>query len=321
MGAEPSREPVSDALAPKREREGTYSVPYLRILRPYQWTKNLIIFAAVLFSPTQIARDPDVWVKILQAFAAFCLMSGAVYVINDIFDLNGDRVHPEKKKRPLASGQVSLSFAWTYGILIAALALVWGFLLETAFGWVLAAYFVINLVYSIGIKKAVILDILFLSMGFVLRALGGVLVLSHLMPHFYLSSWLALCALLLSLFLVLGKRRHEIVMLEGNAAEHRAILGHYTVPFIDQLIGIVCAATIMSYCLYTISEDTQQLYHTKNLFFTVPFVIFGVFRYLYLIYKKTEGGDPSRLLFRDLPTLINVVLWIATAATVVYLTR
>jgi len=296
-------------------------MPYLRILRPYQWTKNLIIFAAVLFSPTQMAKNPEVWGRIVQAFAAFCLISGAVYVINDIFDLEGDKIHPEKSKRPLASGQMSVSFAWLYGFGIAALALVWAFLLETAYGWVLVAYFVINLAYSIGIKHVVILDILFLSMGFVLRALGGVVVLSQFMPHFYLSSWLALCALLLSLFLVLGKRRHEMVMLDNNATLHRQILGHYSISFLDQLISVVCAATIMSYCLYTMSEDTLKLYHTKNLFLTVPFVIFGVFRYLYLIYKKTEGGDPSKLLFRDTPTLINVILWISVSATVVYLTR
>jgi 4-hydroxybenzoate polyprenyltransferase len=295
--------------------------PYLRILRPYQWTKNLILFAAVLFSPAQIARNPNAWVKILQAFAAFCLMSGAVYVINDIFDLKGDRIHPEKSKRPLPSGQISVSFAWIYGILVVVIALIWGFRLESAFGWVLIAYFVINVAYSIGIKQVVILDILFLSTGFVLRALGGVVVLSHLLPEFYLSSWLALCALLLSLFLVLGKRRHEIIMLENNAAQHRQILGYYSIAFLDQLIGVVCAATIISYCLYTISDDTIKLYHTKNLFLTVPFVLFGVFRYLYLIYRKTEGGDPSRLLFQDTPTLINVVLWIMTSATVVYVTR
>ena len=296
-------------------------MPYLQILRPYQWTKNLIIFAAVLFSPTQLAKSPEVWIKIVQAFGAFCLMSGAVYVLNDIFDLKNDRVHPEKSTRPLAAGKISVSFAWVYGFLIATIAFCWGFILEPAFGWILLTYFVVNLAYSIGIKHLVILDIMFLSLGFVLRALGGVVVLLHLMPQFYLSSWLALCALLLSLFLVLGKRRHEIFLLENNAAEHRYILGHYSISYIDQLISVVCAATIMSYCLYTISEDTQQLYHTTNLFLTVPFVIFGVFRYLYLIYKKTEGGDPSRLLFQDLPTLINVILWIMVSATVVYLTR
>jgi 4-hydroxybenzoate polyprenyltransferase len=294
---------------------------YLRLLRPYQWTKNFILFAAVLFSPAQIARNPLTWMKILQAFVVFCLMSGAVYVFNDVFDAKGDRIHPEKSKRPVASGEIPIPFALLFGLLVASIALVWGFLLETAFGWVLVAYLAINLAYSIGIKHIVILDILFLSMGFVLRALGGVVVLSHVMPQFYLSSWLALCALLLSLFLVLGKRRHEMLLLENNAGQHRQILGYYSVTYLDQLISVVCAATIMSYCLYTISEDTQKLYHTKNLFLTVPFVIFGVFRYLYLIYKKTEGGDPSRLLFKDTPTLLNVILWILTAATVVYITR
>jgi 4-hydroxybenzoate polyprenyltransferase len=294
---------------------------YVQVLRPYQWTKNLIIFAAVLFSPTQLAKNPAAWVKIIQAFAAFCLMSGAIYVINDIFDLENDKVHPEKRKRPIAAGLISVSFAWFYGLGLAVIAAFWGFALESSYGWVLVAYFVINLAYSMGVKHIVILDILFLSMGFVLRALGGVLVLSHLMTHFYLSSWLALCALLLSMFLVLGKRRHEMIMLDNNAALHRQILGSYSISFLDQLISVVCAATIISYCLYTISEDTLKLYHTKNLFLTVPFVIYGVFRYMYLIYKKTEGGDPSRLLFRDLPTLINVFLWIIVSAVVVYFTR
>jgi len=295
--------------------------PYLRTLRPYQWTKNLILFAAVLFSPAQIAKNPEAWVKILQAFAAFCLMSGAVYVLNDIFDIKGDQIHPEKSKRPIASGEISISLAWFYGLMVATVALIWGFLLEGTFGWVLVAYLVINLAYSIGIKHVVILDILFLAMGFVLRALGGVEVLSHVIPKFYLSSWLALCALLLSLFLVLGKRRHEMLLLENNASQHRQILGFYSITFLDQLISVVCAATIMSYCLYTIWYDTIERYDTKNLFLTVPFVIFGVFRYLYLIYKKSEGGDPSRLLFKDMPTLMNVILWILTSATIVYFIR
>jgi 4-hydroxybenzoate polyprenyltransferase len=296
-------------------------MPYIQILRPYQWSKNLILFAAILFSPTQIARDPAAWSKIIQAFLAFCLMASAVYILNDIFDLKSDRVHPVKAKRPLPSGKISVLTAWMYGIVLAIVSLIWGFRLEPSFGWVLAVYLLINLAYSVGVKNLVILDILFLSFGFVLRALGGVMVLSHVMPNFYLSPWLAFCTLLLSLFLVLGKRRHEMYLLEDNASEHRTALGHYSVTFIDHLLSVVCAATIMSYCLYTISDDTQQLYHTKNLFLTVPFVIFGVFRYLYLIFRKTEGGDPSKLLFQDLPTLINVILWIATSATVVYITR
>lgn len=296
-------------------------MPYIQILRPYQWSKNLILFAAILFSPTQIAKDPIAWSKIIQAFVAFCLMSSAVYILNDIFDLKSDQVHPAKSKRPLPSGKISVSFAWFYGIMLALISLIWGFRLESSFGWVLTVYLLINLAYSIGVKNLVILDILFLSFGFVLRALGGVMVLSHVMPNFYLSPWLAFCAMLLSLFLVLGKRRHEMFLLENNASEHRTALGHYSVTFIDHLLSVVCAATIMSYCLYTISDDTQQLYHTKNLFLTVPFVIFGVFRYLYLIFKKTEGGDPSKLLFQDLPTLINVILWIVASATVVYVTR
>ena len=296
-------------------------MPYIQILRPYQWSKNLILFAAILFSPTQIAKDPAAWFKIIQAFAAFCLMSGAVYILNDIFDLKKDRIHPDKCNRPLPARKISLPVAWIYDAVVIIISLVWGFSLETLFGWILAVYFVINLVYSIGVKNIVILDILFLSFGFVLRALGGVVVLSHIMPNFYLSPWLAFCALLLSLFLVLGKRRHEMHILEDNASEHRTALGHYSITFIDHLLSVVSASTIMSYCLYTISDDTAQLYNTKNLFFTVPFVIFGVFRYLYLIFRKTEGGDPSKLLFQDLPTLINVILWIVASAVVVYVIR
>lgn len=293
----------------------------VELLRPAQWSKNLIIFAAVLFSPARVVLDsPGVLLQALQGFAAFCLLSSAVYALNDLLDLTADRQHPKKKSRPLPSGRVSPQVAAALSIMLGAIGVSWAFALDSYFGAVAVIYLIVNLAYSLGLKRAVILDVLLLSMGFVLRAVGGVAVIRSMLPDVYLSYWLILCAFLLSLFLALAKRRHEIALLGDSAAVHRPSLAGYNLTFIDQMLAALCAATLVSYSLYTISEDTFKHYGTRALFWTLPFVVYGLFRYLYLIYSKGEGGDPSKLLVKDRATLLNVALWALTTASIVYLT-
>ncbi|MBI5058515.1 decaprenyl-phosphate phosphoribosyltransferase [candidate division KSB1 bacterium] len=292
----------------------------IQLVRPAQWTKNLVLFAALLFSPAKVViENPAAILYVVQGFLAFCLLSGGVYAFNDLIDLPGDRHHPRKQNRPLPSGRISLTTAIAVAGLLPAIAVIWAFLLDPYFGWIAVAYWTTNVIYTLGLKRAVILDVLLLSTGFVFRAVAGVAVIRSFLPNVYLSYWLILCAFLLSLFLALAKRRHEIATLGEAAAAHRASLAHYNLAFIDQMLATLTAATMVSYSLYTISDDTFQHYGTRDLFWTLPFVVYGLFRYLYLIYYKSEGGDPSSLLVRDKPTLINVALWGIASASIVYL--
>jgi len=295
-------------------------VGVLQLVRPGQWIKNLVIFAAVLFSPARVVvESPDVIVAVLTGFVAFCLLSGGVYAFNDIMDLPGDRNHPKKKDRPLPSGEVSVGLAAGTAVLFGAVGLLLAFSVGRGFGWIATAYVATNVVYSLGLKRVVILDVLLLSAGFVYRATGGVSIVLQFLSDVYLSYWLILCAFLLSLFLALAKRRHEIAVLGDAAAAHRASLAEYSLKMIDQTLAALTAATLVSYSLYTISDDTLKHYGTRDLFWTIPFVVYGLFRYLYLIYNRTEGGDPTRLLLRDRATLLNVALWGIAAAAIVYL--
>jgi 4-hydroxybenzoate polyprenyltransferase len=291
----------------------------LQLVRPAQWMKNLVLFAAVLFSPAKVVlANPQVLVAAVEGFLAFCLVSGSVYALNDVLDLSADRNHPRKKNRPLPSGRISVAGAVTVAVVLAAAGLTWAFLISTPFGAIVVAYLITNLVYSAGLKRMVILDVLLLSAGFVYRAIGGVAIVEKFLPDIYLSYWLILCAFLLSLFLALAKRRREIALLGDTAATHRASLADYSLQLIDQVLAALTAATLVSYSLYTISDDTLAHYGTRDLFWTIPFVAYGLFRYLYLIYRRSEGGDPSSLLLRDRPTLINVLLWVLVSAVIVY---
>jgi 4-hydroxybenzoate polyprenyltransferase len=291
----------------------------IELIRPQQWTKNLIIFAAILFSPARVAvENPWVILRVVEAFLAFCCLSGAIYAFNDWQDLESDKQHPVKSKRPMASGRVSPRAGLMISLILVFVGVVWAFALDAWFGWIAVVYVGINLAYSLGLKQVVILDVLVLSVGFVLRAVGGIAVIWRFIPAFYLSYWLLLCAFLLSLFLALAKRRHEIVFLGEQAVSHRASLLHYSTQFIDQLLAVLGATTLLAYCLYTISDDTLKRYGTRALFWTIPFVVYGLFRYLYLIYSRSEGGDPTQMLVRDRPTMINVILWALVAATIVY---
>ena len=291
----------------------------IQLIRPAHWSKNLVVFAAVLFSPAKVVlANPQVLLAAAEGFLAFCLVSGSVYALNDVLDLSADRHHPQKKNRPLPSGRISVAAAVLIAVAFAAAGLAWAFLISTRFGVIVAAYLVTNLVYSAGLKRMVILDVLLLSAGFVYRAIGGVAIVEKFLPDIYLSYWLILCAFLLSLFLALAKRRREIALLGDAAAAHRASLADYSLQMIDQVIAALTAATLVSYSLYTISDDTLAHYGTRDLFWTIPFVVYGLFRYLYLIYNRSEGGDPAGLLLRDRPTLVNVMLWVLVTAVIVY---
>ncbi len=276
-----------------------------RTMRPRQWTKNLLVFAALIFSRNlfnlSLTRDVTI------AFLIFCLLSGSVYILNDLIDLQADRAHPKKSTRPLASGRLKPRTAAAAGLVIVMVALAVAFRLNTVFALTALGYFILQIAYSLLLKHVVIIDVLAVSTGFVLRAIAGAEVIS--VP---ISSWLLICTILLALFLSLGKRRHEILLLEDNAVHHRKILYEYSPGLLDQMISVVTASTVVAYALYTMSADTIAKFHTDNLKYTIPFVLYGIFRYLYLIHQKSEGGSPERILFDDKPLLINIVLYLAT---------
>jgi 4-hydroxybenzoate polyprenyltransferase len=241
------------------------------------------------------------------AFIIFCLLSGSVYTLNDLLDVKQDRTHPKKSQRPLASGKLQPPIAIVSGSILVLLSLANAFWLNTNFGFIALGYFILQIAYSTVLKHIVILDVLAVSIGFVLRAIAGAEVIN--VP---ISSWLLVCTILLALFLSLGKRRHEIILLEDNAANHRKILYEYSPALLDQMISVVTASTVVAYALYTMSAETINKFQTDNLKFTIPFVLYGIFRYLYLIHQKSEGGSPEKILLNDRPLLINIILYLLT---------
>jgi len=281
-------------------------------LRPQQWVKNGFVFAALIFS-----RSITDWHRngrVAAGAILFCLMSSAVYLLNDIFDVREDRIHPLKKLRPLASGRLGVGTASIAAIILAALSLYGAWLLDRTFFIILLAYALINVLYSWALKRVVLLDVFVISAGFVLRVISGGVII-----HVEISPWLVVCATLLALFLALSKRRHELVILGKDAGGHRSILSRYSPYFLDQLIGIVTASTVMSYALYTLSSDAQVKFPGKRLDLTIPFVLFGIFRYLYLVHHDEEGGNPTRLLFTDSVLLSVVLFWAASVIFIIYL--
>jgi 4-hydroxybenzoate polyprenyltransferase len=249
----------------------------------------------------------------LASFILFCLVSSSVYLLNDIQDRSQDRLHPTKRLRPLATGELHLGVALGAMVMFLLLALVGGVLLNKALALVLLSYWLINLLYSTWLKHQVLLDVFILASGFVLRVIGGGIAISVEISH-----WLLLCTLLLALFLGFSKRRHELVRLGQGAEAHRQVLAEYNPHFLDMMIGIVTASTVMSYALYTVSEETVQRFHTRGLLFTLPFVLYGIFRYLYLVYHENQGEDPTQSLLTDRPMVINLCLWALTAGIILY---
>jgi len=289
----------------------------LKEARPHQWVKNLIVFAALLFSQS-LGHGP-LFARSLLAFAVFCLLSGGVYMFNDIVDLDSDKLHPAKRKRPLARGELSVTAASAgSGVFIAA-GMIASLVLGPSFAGVSAIYLILSVFYSLYLKRILILDVLTISVGFVLRAIAGVEALRGPVPRIELSPWLLVCTLFLALFLGFGKRRHEIALLEARATEHRSTLSEYSLSFLDGLLYALMAATLLSYAIYTISPATTAKFHSTNMVMTIPFAVYGIFRYTFLVTQKKEGGNPSELLLTDVPLIVTVVLWFVSVLLVLAL--
>lgn len=296
-------------------QQGSAMIAHIRnifvSLRPQQWIKNFILFAPLIFSERLF--DSGSFSIVSMGFVLFSLSASGIYMMNDLADAERDRMHPVKSRRPIVSGVLSRGVASTTAVVLILAGGIFAFLLSVSFGWFVLAYILLNIAYSYGLKNVVILDVMTVAFGFVLRVLAGAVIVG--VPA---SEWLIICTLLLSLFLGFSKRRHELAMLETKAVDHRNVLGQYSVGFLDQMIGIVTAATVMSYALYTISNETVQKFGTSHLYYTIPFVLYGIFRYLYLIHKKDEGGNPTLTIITDIPLIINVVLWIIVSVAIIY---
>jgi len=280
-----------------------------KTMRPKQWTKNLEIFAGIIFSKNLLV--PELLGRAVAAFGLFCLISGSVYIVNDLVDLERDRVHPKKRRRPLAAGLLSVPVAGAAVVLAGGGSLAAAIYLDRLFGLVAVGYFLLVLTYSLWLKNIVIIDVLTIGMGFILRAVAGAVVIAA--P---ISPWLLVCTYLLALFLALSKRRHERLLLEADAHTHRKILREYQPEMLDQMISVVTSSTVMAYSLYTFTAG-----HSRWLMATIPFVIYGIFRYQYLAHHKDAGGSPEVALLKDTPLLINVCLWVVVSALILYLTK
>lgn len=284
----------------------------IKTMRPRQWvTKNIFIFAAIVFDKQLFVLDS--FLRTLAGFALFCLISSSVYIFNDIADVEADRQHPVKKNRPIPSGKLPIPAAWTAGVLLAAVTLGAGYLLAPSFGYVMGLYFLLIMVYSKWLKHIPIVDVLVISAGFVLRVGAGVTLIQ--VERF--SPWLYVVMTLLSLFLGFGKRRAELALLLQGAGSHRKVLDGYTLPLLDQYIMIVSGTTIVAYSLYTFSAPNVPENHSMML--TIPFVVYTIFRYLYLIEVKHAGGAPEEILLSDRPFQIAMFLWVATVIVIFYL--
>jgi len=272
-------------------------------LRPRQWIKNSFILIPLIFA--QQVFDYQSVLRSLQAVITFCLLASAVYLINDVIDLDADRKHPVKKHRPIAAGLISPRIVITTATLLLFSSLLWGLFLGRGFIIVLIIYLSVQLAYNFSLKEKVILDIFCVSSGFFLRVVAGAVAI-----HVVISHWLIICTISISMFLSLAKRRNELTLLGlENAQDHRRVLSEYSPYLLDQMIGVITATTLLSYMLYCISPQIIAQFHTEHLIYTFPFVLYGIFRYLYLIHSKDRGGSPEKVLFTDLPLLASVVLW------------
>jgi 4-hydroxybenzoate polyprenyltransferase len=298
--------PAIDA-APGRSR----ALHLFHSLRPGQWSKNLVVFAGVLFGRRLF--DSGAVIHAASAFTVFCVLSGVVYLVNDIADRESDRQHPLKAKRPIASGALPVRVALVAAIVLGALGLGAALMVGRPFAAVAVAYLLLQLAYSGALKNIVIIDVLTIAIGFVLRAAAGAEAV-----NVEISNWLLVCTILLALFIALAKRRHEIVLLAGGATSHRPILGEYSAYLLDQMIGVVTASTLISYVFYTISPETQAKFGTQWLGLTIPFPLYGIFRYLYLVHLREGGGSPADLLLTDRPLLACVALWALAVALIIY---
>lgn len=273
----------------------------LKTMRPRQWTKNVFVFVALLFD--RQLTNPTSFLHTLAAFTLLCLMSSAVYIMNDLADIESDRQHPRKRLRPLPSGELGLTAARIAAAIFALSSLAAGFVLATNFGWILLGYLVMQIAYTFWLKHVVLLDVFVITTGFVLRIAAGVTVID--VQRF--SPWLYVFGGFLALFMALGKRRHELTLLGDNAHSHRAILNEYSLDLIDRMLGVVMTSAVVSYSLYTFLAEGLPDNHVMML--TIPFVLYAIFRYLYLIHIRNEGGAPEEILLRDRPLQITMGLF------------
>ncbi len=287
-------------------------IKIIQLLRPKQWVKNLFIFAPILFSG--LLTDLGVLLINIEAFIAFCLVSSAVYVINDISDVEADRAHKKKRFRPIASGDVSIPEARIVFVILLALAIAICFIMNVKFIIAIGLYFVINVMYTYFIKNVVLLDVFFISFGFMLRVAAGAFAIDV-----QLSSWMILTTIFISLFLGISKRRAELSQSDlENIPKQRKVLEQYSIVFTDQMNTIAATGTIISYALYTVSEKAVEAFHSDNLIYTTPFVIYGIFRYMYLIHKKNLGESPTQIVTKDPAIIINSVLWFVISFAIIY---
>lgn len=285
--------------------------PLLSSLRPAQWTKNLFVLAPLVFGHQ--LGDLEAVRRVLLALVAFCCASSAVYLINDLKDREADRNHPLKRLRPLAAGTLGVPAAVAAVVVLAAVAVAISVGLGSRFLTVIGVYLLLNVLYTLWLKHMVILDVMSISLGFVLRVQAGAEATGLDVSH-----WLFLCTTFLALFLAFSKRRHEITLLAGAASGQRRVLDHYSPAFLDQMINVVTASSVVSYALYAVAPETVAKYNTHNLVYTTPLVLYGIFRYLYLMYQRSAERNPTEAILRDPPFLINLLLWGLAVVWIIY---
>lgn len=322
--AMPASHPTPIAGRPGSDARSEGLLPHLgyvlKAMRPRQWTKNGIVFLALVFSINEEYRvsQPDVWfphlLESIVAFICFALVSSADYLVNDIRDIESDRAHPRKSKRPIPAGLLSVRAAWFWAFVLGSIGNAAAFALDWRMGLVVLAYTVLMIAYSFRLKHIVLIDLFVIAAGFVLRAMGGALAID--VP---ISPWLYVVTALGALFLGINKRRAELELLQEGAGTHRKILDEYSLGLLDQMASTVTAATLMAYGLYTFTADGLPENHSMML--TIPFVLYGIFRYLYLVHTKKEGGSPEEILLKDIPIMLTVIGWITTAAIVLLVAR
>lgn len=285
----------------------------IRTMRIKQWTKNIFVLSPLLFSLHLF--ETGTLLRSIAAFFLFSLIASSVYLLNDLVDAEMDRSHPVKRLRPIASGALPTGLATWTAVLLALLAIGISVVVDQAFAMVLLVYFALNVVYTYFLKRAVIIDVMTIAASFVLRIVAGAIIID--VP---ISAWLLICTSLLALFLGFSKRRHELTVLEADAHIHRPVLLEYSTYFLDQMISLVTASTLICYILYTVDEDTVEKFGSDALLYTTPFVLYGLFRYYYLVHQKKSGGDPTSEFLSDIPLITNVVLWAAAVVVILYLT-
>ncbi len=290
---------------------------FVRTLRPYQWVKNGLVFAGVLFAGR--LGDGAALARAVEGFAAFSLLSGAVYLFNDLRDIEADRQHPKKRLRPLASGALAPGAAWAGLVAVLVVAAVLVVRLGPGFAATAVAYLALNTGYSLGLKNVVLVDVMAIAAGFVLRAIAGVELLVPIATDVELSPWLLVCTFFLALFLACGKRRQELLRQDAAKTEtRRRVLLSYNESFLDTLVTVCAATTLVAYSIYTIWPATVEKFETDALLWTIPFVTYGVFRYLWMTRVGDEGEDPSHAIVTDRPLIVAVLLWTLAVAVILY---